>query len=370
MMRRKHGPVIGAAMGRLKRIIFLNLALMAGLTKFGYADVFDIQTQPKMYWAMDYGWREISNSDAYKFLDYSGLGYAKPNIPAIGMDPVFDLGLGYQFSSHFDLELGGSVGPGMDFNETLQYGSRTNGVVSAGWSSCGLHVMPAFNFWSPGFWGNPCYQTLGVRIGPSFLFGSNGYLGYDGSGPIGFPPPNAGEPQLPGSTRDFNDSAWGLDVGLVYRIQYLFGGALGTGLELALDYMDFPRVEGSLTGGGTTQVNPDGSPLSINETGLSLKFVFGSWFGHPVRDPLPRDLGKGIQSYQAGRSLLEAKRYPAAEEQLELSVQYDPNSAATWRALGDTFYYLNDRKSALNAYDRALALVPDAALAAFVQKLK
>jgi hypothetical protein len=171
-----------------------------------------LQAQPRYYWDADFGVSTV-NVDA-------------------GPHAVGDLfSIGYQVSDLFGVEAGVMDGPQGDYR-----GGNKGGFD---WETAGFTVMPTLRRWSLGPGARAYDQTLGLRVGQSIL----------------------AEQTAPASAYD------GLDLGLVYRVQALFGPVFDLGLECSYDWAFYQE---------------DGSPIRGID-GPSLRLVLGSWFGSPVK---------------------------------------------------------------------------------------
>ncbi|WP_044203727.1 tetratricopeptide repeat protein [Flammeovirga sp. OC4] len=62
------------------------------------------------------------------------------------------------------------------------------------------------------------------------------------------------------------------------------------------------------------------------------------------------------QAFIKGRDALKQKDYTVAKTQLQLSVKYDSNFAEAWNNLGIAYTELEEYRSALEAYDKAILL--------------
>lgn len=240
----------------------MGLTLALGSAAVGGAQEQGLQTQPSFYWDIGGGARGISNASIAQYLNFTSPIRAESAIAPLGAYSLFDLDLGYQFSGPFCLEVGG------DFMPVI---SATGSAGSASWDSYGVYVMPALRFWTRGAFKMPLFQTLGLRVGPAYLYGDSSF----------FTVPPTGS-QAAGSGA-YVQSSTAVDVGIVYRNQQMISRTMDIGMELAYDYVDFDRIQEN--SGLATDVG--GSRMALNLSGVSLKLVFGTWLGSPPKSVPP-----------------------------------------------------------------------------------
>lgn len=171
-----------------------------------------LQALPRYYWDADFGVSAV-------------------NVDAVPHAVGGWLSAGYQASGPFGVEAGIMNGP------QGEYRGFNKGAFA--WETVGFTVMPTARWWWKGFGARAYDQTLGLRVGQSIL----------------------GEQAAQASAYD------GAELGLVYRIQALFGPVFDLGFECAYDWAFYQE---------------DGSPIRAIE-GPSLRLVLGSWFGSPVK---------------------------------------------------------------------------------------
>jgi len=316
--------------------------------------------RPRLYAHLGLGVRSISSEDADRFFDLSSVGFPKPTMgPQI--DPLVDLGLGYQASPWLAVELALGVGPLRAFSANYTSGSTNLFTLETQWYAYTATVMPAFRFWRPGLFRKPFYQTLGLRLGGAWL---------DGTVSLGG--------AVNGMTGQYSQSSSAFTYGAVYRIEQMLGQRLDLGLELAWDHAAFTSISDSNGSGvfynmrGIEKDNA-GHDLALDFSGPSLKVVLAFWFGSPLAPPAkdgstPIGDSPSEHSRLLGESLMKNRRYAQAEAWYREAVRLDANNAAAWKGLGAACYYQGKKQEAVQAYRWALSLNPhDSALAAFLR---
>ncbi len=246
--------------------------VLAGLVGLSDLAIADVKTQSAFYLAAGLGGRNVSNEDANSYFDGTPYGFSKTSFTS-AFAPVFDLALGYQSDSLFGLELGATGGPNRGFDVTYNNSANTP-VLNAKdtWTVAGVYVMPTLRLFRPtGVLEKPAFQTVGLRIGRTYLDGT-----LEASNKVNG---QSGKYKQAGSTTAF---------GVAYRFQQMFTSQFDLGIEIAYDRIVFDEIT-TKDGSGvyanikSPDTNADNSKAVVDVSGLSLRLIFSGWFSTPAR---------------------------------------------------------------------------------------
>jgi hypothetical protein len=361
----------------MKQIIF---ALLLGASVNAYASSDNFENS--MYLRLGLGSRLYPAGDINKQFDNSALGGVKPQAPD---QWAFngDFSLGYQSPALFGIELGFTGGMGfLGGGLTSSYYStrssttdikatglrNTNGnTFNEALTISSFYVMPALRLPMPGAGGRNYFHTIGFQLGSSTLTGWHDYY-YTSSY----------------SSYNYLDydtfRAQSLSYGLNYRLEQMLGRRFSMGLDVGYTWVRFNPI---YTYGGPVQAD-DGSAVSLDMSGPSIKLSLGLWVMRPFINPEEEAAAKaakerraearrnrrnrGVARYDqydlvAAQRLLALadaqmgrKNYEVAVELYQKTIDSDPVSRWAWQGLGNANYYLGKKEAALRAYEQAIAL--------------
>ncbi len=189
---------------------------------------------------------------------------------------IAGLGLGYNFNNHFGLEGGVNGGPDRVYQADFIMGPKTITNITE-WDASYIYLMPTLNFASynnifpDGL--HSTMHTLGLKIGSSYMDGttqiSNNYGGIYAGG--------------------YKQGSVGNCAGIMYRYTEMFGDHFSVSIECGYDWLQFHNIQNS-DGTGYFEIHPSTSPeqnaddsnLTVDASGVYLKFVLAGWFSSPV----------------------------------------------------------------------------------------
>jgi len=211
---------------------------------------------------------------------------------APGMNLVYDLAFGWQFSQPFAVECGFTVGPyryasgsNLWYNgNTLSWDEVTSTRDEYTYT---FYVMPALRLTGPGLGGKPMLHTLGLKLGGSSLYGTETFNDLD-----------------TGATRTQTNTGTGDYYAVVYRLEQMVNHNLSLGLEIGYASNVFNEVDysnGSYRGttGGTyfepldfgwngANTSADGSTERADYSGPYVKMTVAGWFMPAYRRQRPK----------------------------------------------------------------------------------